>query len=313
MTHRLVKRRVKLWPLACQPRYFATWMFVGLFWVLAQLPYSVQMYCGKILGQSLYYLLRRRRKIAARNINLCLPGLSAGARNKLLHDHFTSLGKAAMESTMSWWGRMDKLDEMTHISGIEHLQEAKSLGRGVIVVSGHFTPIDMCLQMMSRCAPGYAIYRRNKNLLLDELIYRGRCRSGGIMFEREDMRTALQALRKNESVWFSPDQDHGLAQHGKFVAFFKQPAATVTTTARLAARTGAAVVPLLYRRLPADAGYELVLLPALKDYPGTDLVAATRQINAIIEAQVLVSPEQYLWVHRRFKTRPPGFAPVYDK
>ena len=124
------------------------------------------------------------------------------------------------------------------------------------------------------------------------------------------MRETLKALRAGESVWLSPDQDHGLTQ-GAFVPFFSRPAATVTTTARLARRTGASVVPLLYRRLPGSSGYELQFLPALANFPGSDLEAATRRINQIIERQALLAPTQYLWLHRRFKTRPLGEASLY--
>jgi len=296
-----------------QPRFWPTWVLLGALRSLAQLPFPWQMKLGRLLGWVLYHGLRRRRLIAARNIELCLPLLSQAARARLLQRHFYSLGQALFESASAWWGPLRRLDLLTRIQGLEHLGAAKAAGRGVIVVSGHFTTIDMCLQIMSRCAPGYAIYRRNKNPLFNEQTLRARSRSGGIMFEREDMRTALKALRDNQSVWFSPDQDHGLAAHAEFVPFFGIQAATVTTTARLAARTGAAVVPLLYRRLPAAGGYELCLLPALEDYPGEDLRGATRRINSIIEAQVLLAPEQYLWVHRRFKTRPPAQPPVYEQ
>ncbi len=294
-------------------RHLPSWALIGVLRSLALLPTKLQQSLGLILGRCMYYAMRRRRKIANRNIELCLPALSKTARARMVRQHFSSLGLAIMESALAWWGPVQRLDQLGRINGLEHLTTAQARGRGVIVVSGHFTTVDLCMQIMSRRVACHAIYRRNKNPILDAQIYQGRIRNGAKLFERENMRTAIKALRDNQIVWFSPDQDHGLALHGEFVPFFGIPSATVTTTARMAAHTGAAVVPLVYRRLPGDGGYEMCLLPALDEFPGTDLVHATGRINAIIESHILLAPEQYLWVHRRFKTRPPGELPVYEQ
>ncbi len=299
-------------PAWVRVRYWPTWMLVGLLRALALLPLAWQLRLGAVLGSGLYYVLRHRRRIAARNIELCLSMLCAPARAHLVRRHFICLGQAVVESASAWWGPVSRLEGLGRVHGLEHLAAAKARGRGVIVISGHFTNVDICIQIMSLSVPAHAVYRRHKNPVLDEQILHGRSRCGGLMIDREDMRGVLKALRANQLVWFSPDQDHGLARHGEFVRFFGLQAATVTTTARLAARTGAAVVPLAYRRLPAQAGYELCLQPALEDFPGADLKVATRRINTIIEAHVLLGPEQYLWSHRRFKTRPPGAPPVYE-
>ncbi len=300
-------------PAWYEVRYWSTWVLIGCLRALAQLPFAWQLRLGALFGWGLFHGMRRRRTIAARNIELCLPMLSESTRNRLVRRHFSSLGQALMESAMAWWGPRARLLSMGRIQGLQHLAAAKALGRGVIVISGHFTSVDICMQIMSGYVPCYAIYRRNKNPVIDAQAYRGRTRNGAVLFEREEMRTAIKALRENQSVWFSPDQDHGLARHGEFVPFFGLPAATVTTTARLAARTGAAVMPLVYRRLADGSGYELCFLPALENFPDQDLIEATRRINASIEAHVLLAPEQYLWVHRRFKTRPPGLQPVYEQ
>lgn len=246
------------------------------------------------------------------NIDLCFPAQDAAWRRRVLREHFAELGIAVLETAAAWTLSGARLDRMLHLRGQQHLHAALSCGRGAIVVAAHLTSIEMAMQLTARKQHSYSIYRRNKNPVLDRVILAGRSRQGTVMFEREDMRTLLQALKCGRVVWFSPDQDHGLAQ-GAFVEFFGQPAATVTTTARLAARTAAPVLPMLYRRLPGCAGYEIEILPPLEDFPGDDPVAATGRLNRFIEQQVKFAPAQYLWVHRRFKTRPPGFAPVYPR
>jgi KDO2-lipid IV(A) lauroyltransferase len=292
------------------PRWWPTWSLVGVLAVLGRLPCPLRLALGSALGSALRIVLRRRRRIARANIALCFPNRDAAWRRRLLREHFAELGIAVLDTAAAWTLSGERLDRMARVRGLQHVQAALSAGRGAILVAAHLTSIEMSMQLASRQQPTYSIYRRNKNPVLERVILAGRGRQRAVMFEREDMRTLLHALRSNCVVWFSPDQDHGLAQ-GAFVEFFGQPAATVTTTARVAARTGAPVLPLLYRRLPGCAGYEIEVLPAFEDFPGDDAVAATRRLNEFIERQVWLAPAQYLWVHRRFKTRPPGRAPVY--
>jgi len=291
-------------------RWWPTWLLVGLLAVLGRLPCRARLGLGSALGMVMRCVMGRRRRIAQANIALCFPARDEAWRRRLLRGHFAELGIAVFETAAAWTLPGAALDRMLRLRGREHLDAALTKGRGAIVIAAHLTSIEMSMQLASRQQAGHSIYRRNKNPVLDRVILAGRGRQRAVMFEREDMRTLLRALKTNRVVWFSPDQDHGLAQ-GAFVEFFGQPAATVTTVARLAARTGAPVVPLLYRRLPGCAGYELEVLAALEDFPGDDAVAATRRINQLIERQVFLAPAQYLWVHRRFKTRPPGLAPVY--
>lgn len=285
-------------------------MLVGVLAALGRLPCPLRLALGRALGGVLLLVLGRRRRIAQANIALCFPDRDAAWQRGLLRAHFAELGIAVLDTAAAWTLSGERLDRMAHVRGLEHVQAALRAGRGAILVAAHLTSIEMSMQLASRQQPTYSIYRRNKNPVLERVILAGRGRQRAVMFEREDMRTLLHALKSNRVVWFSPDQDHGLAQ-GAFVEFFGQPAATVTTTARVAARTGAPVLPLLYRRLPGCTGYEVEVLPAFEDFPGDDPVAATRRLNEFIERQVWLAPAQYLWVHRRFKTRPPGLAPVY--
>ncbi len=301
----------RLSPGALQPRWWPTWAVVAILALLGRLPYAARLALGRGLGGALCTLMRRRRRIAESNIALCFPALACRQRRRLLHAHFQELGIAVFETAAAWTLPLRALERLACIGGLEHIEAARHRGRGAIVVSAHLTCINMALQLLSCRQTGYAIYRPSKNPVLDYVICRGRGRQGARMFSRDEMRTMLRALRSNQPVWFSPDQDHGRG-HSEFVRFFGQPAATVTTTARIAARTGAAVLPLLYRRLAGARGYELQVLPPLSDFPGDDHVAATRRLNEIFERQIRLEPAQYLWVHRRFKTRPEGLDPVYE-
>lgn len=293
------------------PRWWPTWLLVVALAAVGRMPCALRVRLGRALGDLMRRLMRRRRHIAQRNLALCFPHWSARRRAELLHEHFRELGIGLVDTAAAWTLPGPALDAIVRFRGLENVTRALRSGRGAIFMAAHLTSLEMSMQLVSRYQPAHSIYRRNKNPVLDRVIFRGRGRQGAVMFDREDMRTLLTALRSDKVVWFSPDQDHGIAQ-GAFVTFFGQPAATVTTTARIAARTGAALLPLLYRRLPDCQGYEFEVLPALEDFPGDDLEVATRRLNRIIEQQVHLAPAQYLWVHRRFKTRPPGLPAVYD-
>jgi KDO2-lipid IV(A) lauroyltransferase len=295
---------------ALSPRWWPTWVLVGALALVGRLPCRVRVRLGRWLGTVLRLCMARRRHIARSNLALCFPRASRERRERLLSAHFQELGIGLVDTAAAWTVPGPVLDAMVHYRGLENVSRALENGRGAIFMAAHLTSLEMSMQLVSRYQPAHSIYRRNKNPVLDHVIFKGRSRQGAVMFDREDMRTLLGALRSNHVVWFSPDQDHGLTQGG-FVEFFSQPAATVTTTARIAARTGAALLPLLYRRLPGCKGYEFEVLPALEDFPGDDVLAATRRLNRIIEHQVRLAPAQYLWVHRRFKTRPPGMEEVY--
>lgn len=291
-------------------RWWPTWGLVAALAVAGRLPWRVRLWVGRALGRVMRLSMLRRRRIAEANLAYCFDGMSQCWRDRVLRGHFRELGIAVLETAAAWSLPGDRLDPMLRVRGFENLDRALEGGRGVLMVTAHLTSMEMAMQLLSRRRGGYAIYRRNKNPVLDRIIHSGRSRHGARLFDREDMRTLLSALRDNQVVWFSPDQDHGLTQ-GAFVDFFGKPAATVTTTARIAARTGAAVVPLVYRRLPGCGGYDVQLLPALEGFPGDDLVTATRRLNQFMEQQVILAPDQYLWVHRRFKTRPAGCEPLY--
>ena len=297
-------------PLALlAPRHWPTWLLLGLGRGAALLPWRLQSQLGSGLGRALYHLARRRRRIARINLELCFPDLDANSRTDLLHRHFRALGQGVIETAVSWWTPARRLAGRSRIEGLEHLQAALARGRGVILLSAHFTTLEIAGRLLALHAPFHVLYRSHKNPVFERVMRRARERHFERAIAREDLRGMLASLKANMPVWYAPDQDYG-REKSVFVPFFGVPAATITATSRLAAASGAAVVPFFPQRLAAGR-YVLRLLPALEDFPGETPEADAARLNRLLEDAIRSAPEQYLWVHRRFKTRPAGTAGVY--
>lgn len=294
------------------PRYWGTWLAVGFLRLTSLLPYAGRVMLGGAIGRGLYPIMQRRRPIARTNLELCFPEISETARERMLRAHFRSLGIALVEMGAAWWVCDRRLEGLARITGLEHLANALAKGRGAILLSAHFVSLEMGLRLMSRVQYGCAVYRPQNNPLLDVLIQRGRLRVRGALIARDDVRGLLAALKANHPVWYPPDQDYG-RRHSEFTDFFGRPAATITTPAWLAKLSGAPVVPFYFHRLPGFRGYELVVYPPLENYPSGDPAADARTQNAVLEEAIRRTPDQYLWVHRRFKTRPDGEPDVYTR
>lgn len=301
-----VKHPVSLW----SPRYWPVHIGMALGWLAAQLPFRLQILVGCGLGTLAYYLMPSRRRIARTNLGLCFPELDTDARRALLREHFRSLGLGVIETAMSWWTPTQKLHGLAHLEGLEHLHTALATGRGVILLSAHFTTLEIGGRLLSLQAPFHVLYRRHKNAAFEAVMQRARARHFEKAISRDDMRSMLKSLKANIPVWYAPDQNYG-AEHSIFVSFFNIPASTITATTRLARISGAQIVPFFQERLPGADGYRLRLYPALEHFPTDDEAADTQRINDLIEAEIRKIPAQYLWAHRRFKTRPPGAAPIY--
>jgi len=277
--------------------------------VAAVLPYPAQRALGATLGMVLWPLPFPQKRVARINLELCFPDLSPKERSRLLRRHYRALGMGVVELAVSWWGSERRLAGLGRVDGLEHLQAALARGKGVLLLSAHFTTLEMGGRLLARHTPFAVMYRDQKNRLFDAVMLRGRQRNFHAAVHRNDVRGLLRCLKQNLPVWYAPDQNFAGLQ-SVFAPFCGIAAATSSATARLARTSGAAVVPFFQERLPGLQGYRLRILPALEDFPGEDLVAATARVNALIEDQVRRVPEQYFWVHRRFKTRPatePGY------
>jgi KDO2-lipid IV(A) lauroyltransferase len=296
-------------PALFAPHHWPTWLGFALLRALITLPRGARLACGHALGRLLFVFGRARRGIAGVNLALCFPTHSAAERRALLMRHFENLGIALLETALCWWGRDAQLDGLADMEGIEHLHAARARGRGVLLLTAHFTPFELAGRLLARVAPFHVVYRPHKNVLLEYVMRSARERLFERAIDRRDARGLMKSLRQGHVVWYAPDQNEDRA-HSVFAPFFGVPAATLTTTARIAAVSGAAVVPYFPRRLP-DGRYHLHLLPALVSFPGGNAEADAGRINALFEQAIAAAPEQYLWVHRRFKTRPPGLQSVY--
>ena len=294
------------------PRFWLLWLGLGLLWLVAQLPYKVLLWLGRCLGALMYRLASARRKIAARNLELCFPQMSAVERKALLKENFASTGITFFEMAIAWWWPAERLRRLGTIEGLEHLRQAEADGQGVILMALHFTTLEMGGGLLGLAQDMYGMYRPHKNPLFDYVQRRGREQRLLGVIGRDDVRGMLKLLRAGGVVWYAPDQDYG-AQRSVFVPLFGVPAATVTATSKFARMGRAKVIPFTQQRLPDGQGYRLVIHPPLADFPSDSEEADCLRVNQWIEQAISACPEQYLWAHRRFKTRPEGEPKLYKK
>ena len=292
------------------PRFWPTWIMFALWFLVVQLPYPLLLFLARGLALLLRWAGGSRRHIVSVNLRLCFPQLSDSEREKLLRDNYFSMAMALFETGMAWFWPHWRLRRIYTVRGLEHLPEPPP--QGVIMMALHFTTLDIGAAFMNIERKMFGMYRPHKNPVYDYVQRRGRERHRPDIeaIPRKDVRAMLRALRDKCLVWYAPDQDYGRKQ-SVFAPFFDVSAASVTATARFAQMGKAKVVPFVQRRLPGIAGYEVTIYPPWENYPtGDDVVDATR-VNRFVEERILEQPEQYLWAHRRFKTRPEGEPGVY--
>lgn len=296
------------------PRFWPLWLGLGLLWLLVQLPYPLLLRLGRLVGAVMYRAAGSRRAIARRNLELSFPELEPEQRERLLRENFASTGIALFEMAMSWWWPQPRLQRLAHIEGLEHLRQAQAEGQGVILMALHFTTLEIGAALLGQHHTIDGMYREHKNPVFDFVQRRGRERHNpdATAIEREDVRAMLKVLRAGRAIWYAPDQDYGRKQ-SLFVPLFGVQAATVTATTKFARLGRARVVPFTQERLADGSGYRLMIHPPLEDFPGESDEADCLRINRWVETSVRANPEQYLWAHRRFKTRPVGEPSLYHK
>lgn len=256
-----------------------------------------------LLGTLLWALILTRRRIVRVNLTIAFPEQTPAARRRLERAHFRSATRGLFEGGVAWWLSDRRIAGRYALYGLEHLEEARRRGRGVILLAAHYTSVEMGTKILGRHIEAfYPVYKPAKDRLFDAEMLRVRRAAVTGMLHNEDMRGILRVLRSNGVVWYAPDQDFG-SRSGVFAPFMGAPAMTLTMTGRLAQASGAAVVPVRYERRPGPF-WHVEMLPALADFPSGDEVTDAARVNALIEEQVERAPEQYLWLHRRFKTRP---------
>lgn len=296
------------------PRFWPLWLGLGALWLIVQLPYGALLKLGRWLGLGMYRVATERRRVAARNLELCFPNMPSVERKRLLKENFASTGIAFFEMAMSWWWPKARLAKLAHIEGLEHLQAAQRDGEGAILMALHFTTLEIGAALLGQRHTIDGMYREHRNPLFDYVQRQGRERHNldSLAVEREDVRGMIKLLRKGRAIWYAPDQDYG-AKQSIFVPLFGIEAATVTATTHFARLGKARVIPFTQRRLEDGSGYRLVLHPPLQGFPGVSEAADALRINQWVEQAVTECPEQYLWAHRRFKSRPVGTPKLYEK
>jgi KDO2-lipid IV(A) lauroyltransferase len=284
---------------------------VGVIWLVAHLPWRVLEGLGRFIGNLALVLNAERRQIAATNIALCFPELDADAQRALVRANLRDVGMMLVEFALGWMGSDRAIARVPlRIEGLEHLQAARDAGRGVLLVGGHFSHLELAARLVSSRIRIAGMYRRMDSEVFEWVVLRSRLHYADAMFDKDDLRGTVKYLRAGGTLWYAPDQDMR-SKDNVFAPFFGVPAATITATHHLARMSGAVVIPFFHRRLPDGGGYVLRLAPPMPDFPGKDAAVDTLRVNEEIERMVREAPEQYLWVHKRFKTRPPGEPRIY--
>ncbi len=290
-------------------------VFIGLCFarLIALLPYSFLMWLGAGLGRLGYHLARTRRQIIEINIKLCFPELSPEEQTKLVKANMISTTKALFETILMLFASDKKLRKLLEVEGLENVEKALAEKHGAILLCSHFTMLDLAARLINLRLPVHmdGMYRKQKNPLFEHVVYNARVKFCSELIEKKDLRKMLKRLASNHLVWYAPDQNFNY-QH-VFVPFFGIPAATVTGTSKIARHTGAKVVPMRYYRKPKNAGYHFKIYPALENFPSDDDEQDTARIIKLVENAAREHPDQYLWAHRRFRTRPPGEPLIYPK
>jgi KDO2-lipid IV(A) lauroyltransferase len=295
------------------PQHWHTWIGLAILNLLSRLPYPLLVKAGHAVGRLARHLPLHYVQIARSNLALCLPELAQAEREKILAAHFKSLGMTLCEAAMNWWSPDSKIAKLSSIEGLEHLSAAHARGNGVILLTCHFTTLEISARILGGAVPLTVLYRTPKNPVLAHVADRHRSRLAvGRTIPPDDIRAMVRALKDNQCVWYAPDQSYR-KKGAEMVRFFGVPAATNVATSRLAKMTGAAVLFFSHERLPNGAGYRVVIHPPLDNFPSDCAVADAQRFHAFIEAEVRRNPEQYWWIHRRFKGLSADYPNYYGK
>lgn len=293
------------------PRYWRTWLGLGLLRVLSWLPRGFSSRVGKWVGNLMYATNKKRKRIARINIDLCFPEKSEAERRQIVKRHFQVYAQCLLDLGVVWWANKKYLDRYIRFTGIEHYQKALEQGRNIILLNAHFSASDIGAAMVTRHFRQIGLIKPVKNKLLDWVTSKGRQRFFGRLFLRErGMRPVVNAIKSGYGFYYLPDEDHG-PEKSIFVKFFGQQAAFIPGAAKLIKMCDAVAIPCYTRRLPGGKGYELVLREPLEDFPSGDYHRDTQRISKELEKSIRIAPEQYIWTFKLFKTQPDGKTSPY--
>jgi len=283
---------------------------VFILWLMHFLPFRVLVAIGNGVGVMLYLLAAKRRRIGDTNLRLCFPYMPKEMRDALLREHFKMFARGLVERSILWWASAERISSLIRVEGIEHFEAIQ--GRPAILLTPHFVGMDAGGQWVAQHTDTVCMYANQRSVYLTQLLLekRARFRTQLLYSRQQGLRPILKGMKENKPFIYPPDQDQGV-KDGAFIPFFGVPAATMMSVSRIAKMTGAKVVPSITRVLPGGAGYLLTFYPAWDNFPSGDDVADARRMNEFIEQRILEMPEQYFWLHKRFKTRPEGEESFY--
>jgi KDO2-lipid IV(A) lauroyltransferase len=292
------------------PRYWPTWLALGCLRLICRLPHRAGLAVGRVFGRIAHLLAGERRAIVRRNIELCFPELSGDERDALARRHFGALGMSIIEMGLGRWASDAKMLELSTLENLEYVVDQKNRGRGVILLGAHFTTTEVSGRGIRLAgAPFDAVYRRNRSEFITEFLRTGRERSADATIEKRDIKSMVRKLRAGGTVWYAPDQSYK-RKGAEVVPFFGVPTMHMTATSTLARLGNAVVVPFFPRRMP-DGHYLLKFLPPLDDFPSDDPVEDVMRYVRLLEEHIRECPEQYFWIHRKFKDLPEGYDDYY--
>ncbi len=293
------------------PRYWLSWLGFGLLRLISLLPLPVIAMLGTGLGSLVFILMKSRRNIALQNLAICFPDKSDQQIYATAKRCFQLIATTTLSMGINWWASPARLQRLVSYEGKSHYEEAIAQGHNIILLAPHAIALEMGALLLSRERSMITMYQHTRKKLLNDIVKDRRGRFGGILVERrEPLRSLLKLIRSGNPFYYLPDQDAG--DKGVFVPFFGTEASTYPMLSKFAKIGNAVVLPIYTHILPNGAGWRVVIDKPLEHYPSGDEMVDTRRMNEVIEAMIKTAPEQYFWVHKRFKTRPAGSDSVYD-
>lgn len=295
-------------PKASDHKLLALGIFLAK--IIAHIPLPILLFFGKIVGVASYYIAKSRRKIIHRNLELCFPDLDAKSRKKLIKDNFKSMGMAIFEVIIAWYTPQKKLEKYFVYEGLENLKAYEESEKGALLLTLHMTPLELGGRAISLKTKVRGMYRPHDNPYYEYIQYKGRYEQSGLEpITRDETRRMIKLLRSGDLIWYAPDQNYGSTDH-VFIPFFGVNALTITATSTLCRLGKAGALP--YYVIRKGSKYHIKIMPMMENFPTDDLKADTIHINEMFEKWIMEAPEQYLWAHRRFKTRPKGETDLYQ-
>jgi KDO2-lipid IV(A) lauroyltransferase len=292
------------------PKYWSMWVTFGLLRLATLLPYASHISLGRFLGRLIHRLAGNKESIVDTNLQLCFPQKSIEERNHIKNRTYENYGISLLELAMCWWWKPERLKPIVELRGLEHVENCLKNKQAVILLSGHFTSLEIGARLLALYLPFQVMYRTQKNRFFDSLLYTKRKNYLVDVISRKNTRRILMGIRSLIPTWYAPDQNFA-RERNVFAPFFGIPTATITASTRLAASGKAAMLPFYPERKADGSGYILWIKPPLDNFPSGDEVVDATAINAAIELFVIQNPDQYMWMHPRFKTRPAGEPEIY--